>query len=124
MGKIKEVDKKTIYLFKKFARENRFWETYKKYAKSLNCTSRTSFVHIVQIVEPIKLIQSSTIFNSWMDIPPHTFDYWSSLSREWARICLKEGLYHNKNKCYSYALDFIVGLTSEEKRQLLENFDF
>lgn len=94
-----DIDKKTIYLFKKFARENSFWEEYKKLSESLK---KISFIELVTRCEPVELIQSSYYFCCWPSSYTRRGDEWTVLSYRWARICVENNLWHSKIHTATY----------------------
>lgn len=103
-----EIAKKTIYLFKKFAREKGFWEEYKNLSCPLNNEGIT-FIYLVSrvISEPIKLIQSSTYFCNWPTSYTKNGIEWCNLSYEWAKICVENELWYDKFEAQSYSRAFI-----------------
>jgi len=103
-----EIAKKTIYFFKKFAREKEFWEEYKKLSSPLN-DDRITFIDLVSRVirEPIELIQSSTYFCHWPSYYTENGIKWCDLSYEWAKICVKNELWYYKSEAKSYSMAFI-----------------
>lgn len=103
-----EIAKKTIYFFKKFAREKGFWEEYKKLSCPLNNKGIT-FIDLVskEIQEPIELIQSSTYFCTWSSNITKKGILWRNLSYEWAKICAENELWYDKFEAKSYSIAFI-----------------
>ena len=103
-----EIAKKTIYLFKKFARKKGFWEEYKKLSYPLN-VGRITFIDLVSrvILEPIELIQSSTYFCNWPSYYTKNGIKWRDLSYEWAKICVENELWYDKLEAKSYSKAFI-----------------
>lgn len=103
-----EIAKKTIYFFKKFAREKGFWEEYKELSYPLNNKGIT-FVNLVskEIQEPIQLIQSSTYFCNWLSNVTKKGIMWRNLSYEWAKICAENELWYDKFEAKSYSIAFI-----------------
>lgn len=108
-----EIAKKTIYLFKKFAREKGFLEEYKKLSLPLK---KMTFIDLVSKVmpEPIELIQSSTYFCCWPASCTKKGIMWRDLSYEWAKICVENELWYDKFEAKSYSETFIHN--SEGKR--------
>lgn len=103
-----EIAKKTIYFFKKFAREKGFWEEYKKLSRPLNREGITFIDLVFRIIsEPIKLIQSSTYFCTWPTNYTKNGIKWCDLSYEWAKICAENELWYDKLEAKSYSRDFI-----------------
>ena len=103
-----EIAKKTIYLFKKFAREKGFWEEYKKLSRPLN-HERITYIDLVSrvIPEPIELIQSSVHFCNWPSFYTENGIEWRNLSYEWAKICAENKLWYDKFVAVSYSKAFI-----------------
>ena len=103
-----EIAKKTIYLFKKFAREKGFWEEYKNLSRPLNHEGIT-FIDLVSRVvpEPIELIQSTAYFCHWPSNYTKDGLKWCDLSYEWAKVCAENELWHDKFKAESYSKTFI-----------------
>lgn len=103
-----EIAKKTIYFFKKFAREKGFWEEYKKLSRPLNNKGLT-FIDLVSrvILEPIELIQSSVYFCCWPSNITKKGILWRNLSYEWAKICAENELWYDKFEAKSYSKSFI-----------------
>lgn len=94
-----KIAKKTLYLFKKYARQNNFWEEYKKLSTPLNrLKNPLSFKQVVLNYEPIQLIQNAEAFCHW----PNSITDWGRMSARWAKICIEEGLYYNSQLCYTY----------------------
>ena len=96
------IARKTLYLFKKFAREHHFWEEYKKLSVQLKGSRK--FIDVVREYEPVELIQSSKAFCTW---PSYTnnekrTESWMSLSRRWALICFQNKLFYNEEKALKY----------------------
>lgn len=102
-----EIAKKTIYLFKKFARKKGFWEEYKELSLPLN--KGITFIELVsrKIQEPIELIQSATYFCEWPSYYTKDGIKWCNLSYEWAKICAENELWYDKSKAKSYSSAFI-----------------
>ena len=121
-NKVDNLTKKVVYLFKKYARENGFWEEYKKLSFPLNDkNNQKTFIQVVDENEPVTLIQNAKAFCSW---PSHFTTkglYWSLLSSNWAKICVKEKLYRNKRNCFFY-IDTNIYLSREEKLELLGDY--
>lgn len=101
--------KKVVHEFKKFARKNNFWESYKKLSIPLNrANNRVSkhpikFVELVELCEPVELIQSTKYFCCWpTSRAGGSGRYWYDLSTEWARICLSKCLWYNADTAMRY----------------------
>jgi hypothetical protein len=107
-----DVVKRTVYEFKKFARKHKFWEEYKRLSVRLGNRKepyidrynvQVTFIQLVEAVEPVSLIQGSSTFCSWPKSKTEHGEYWSELSKQWAYLCLTNGLFHDEKK----ALDFV-----------------
>ena len=96
-----EVIKKTLYEFKKFAREGGFWERYKTLSNPLK---RKTFLEILDDNEPVELIQSSNCFCTW---PFGETGIWRTRSMEWAKICLDNNLFFDEQYAKRYVKAFI-----------------
>lgn len=117
-----DIIKKTVYLFKKYAREKGFWEEYKRLSNPLNYKNHPrTFLQIVKDNEPVKLIQNTSVFCSWPSICTFNGLYWSKLSADWVRICVKEKLYWNKKACFKY-IDMSIFMSRSEKLKLLGDY--
>ena len=112
-----EIAKKTIYLFKKFARKKGFWEEYKKLSYPLNDEGIT-FIDLVSrvILEPIELIQSPAYFCNWPSYYTENGLKWCDLSYEWAKICAENELWYDKLEAKTYSRTFISN--SEGKKYM------
>jgi hypothetical protein len=104
------VVKNTIYAFKKFLRDNKCWEQYKRSSKPINGNDHfgkwiepISFKQLVTLCEPVELIQSTTYFCSWAC----DTNIWSPLSIKWAKYCLDNGLYYDFGKALTYVKTYI-----------------
>ena len=102
-----EVIKKTVYLFKQFARKNNFWEEYKCSSRPMiglpHFPRKYSFKEVVGMCEPVELLQSSTYFCLWLDHKPRKCSKkWNELSEEWARICIENNLFFNRDRGIRY----------------------
>jgi hypothetical protein len=64
---------------------------------------QVTFIQLVEAVEPVSLIQGSSTFCSWPKSKTEHGEYWSELSKQWAYLCLTNGLFHDEKK----ALDFV-----------------
>ena len=97
------IAKNTIYAFKKFLRDNKCWEQYKHLSNPMNGFGKwlepISFKQLVTLCEPVELIQSSTYFCSWEWV---TANIWSTLSKKWAKYCLKNKVYYDYENAKSY----------------------
>lgn len=121
-----DVTKRTVYFFKKYAREKGFWEEYKALSIPLNkprcrlSSSRKpiSFIEVVNEYEPVKLIQNANAFCHWPSLVTKNGLRWSILSAYWAKICVKEKLYRNKTKSLEYIVQNIR-INSQERKDLL-----
>jgi hypothetical protein len=105
------VAKNTVHAFKKFLRDKKQWERYKRSSVPLNGYDRfgewlkpISFKELVTQCEPVELIQSSRFFCTWSG---GSSIIWHPLSKEWARYCLKNGLYYDIDKALEYVRSFI-----------------
>jgi hypothetical protein len=101
--KKEEVIKKTLYEFKKFAREWGFWEEYKTLSYPINART-DSFIGVIGKCEPVELIQNATYFCSW---PIGTYNIWHRRSQKWANICLNNGLFFDEDKARTYVRTYI-----------------
>jgi len=103
MGKPKDdITKKALYYFKKFARENNFWEHYKKLSDPINMEGKT-FIDVLNENEPIKIIQNACAFCHWP--PPSPFQShpnWGTLSMRWAKICCENDIMRDKIIALNY----------------------
>ena len=95
------VAKKALYEFKKFAREHEFWEKYKMMSKSIQ---EGKFINKLNNEEPIKLIQNANVFCHW---PPSEHNFWQSLSRNWADLCIEHKIYRDIDYVMYYYKGFI-----------------
>ena len=105
-----------MYEFKKFARQHKFWEEYKRLSYRLGYRKpdyynkdlkKVSFIELVEEVEPVTLIQSTSSFCNWPHIKNTNGDYWAVLSKEWAYICLKNGLFYREHQALSFVKNCI-----------------
>ena len=120
-----EVTKRTVYFFKKYAREKEFWEEYKALSTPLNppryrfSSDRKpiTFIDVVKEYEPVKLIQNVSAFCSWPSTHTKSGLTWASLSADWAKICIKEKLYRDKKLSFNYIANNIA-ISDAERRKL------
>ena len=61
-----------------------------------------SFIELVRQNEPVKLIQSCEVFCGWPNFFTKSGYQWRDLSEKWADICLKNQLYHNRDRAFEY----------------------
>lgn len=126
-----------MYEFKKFARQHKFWEEYKRLSYRLGYRKpdyynkdlkKVSFIELVEEVEPVTLIQSTSSFCNWPTTKNTNGDYWAVLSREWAYMCLKNGLFYDEHQALSFVRSFISAglhdryIREKEQGQLELNF--
>lgn len=122
-----------MYEFKKFARQHKFWEEYKQLSVRLGnrpevfkLHKQISFIELVGEDEPVKLIQGSSIFCPWPKYRTNNGDFWSSLSQEWAYLCLRNGLFYNEEKALNFVGSFISATVRnrylKEKKELQLEF--
>ena len=117
---ISELAKKTLRLFKKFAKENKFFLRYIKLSNPLK--RGKTFIQVIDECEPISLIQSSSYFCAWPCVPfdtrfaPYATSKktWRQLSYEWGQICADNELWHDKYEAERYASTFICGEHGEK----------
>jgi len=108
------ITKKTLYLFKKFLREEKAWEQYKYLSVPLKTTS---LIDIINENEPVYLLQGSQVFCPW---PWGSAFLWEKLSKKWARICIQNNLYRNHPRALRY-LGYISLELYLEFRNRVEN---
>jgi hypothetical protein len=53
------------------------------------------------------LIQSTSVFCIWPHSKNINGDYWADLSKEWAYICLKNGLFYREHQAVSFVKNCI-----------------
>jgi hypothetical protein len=114
----KEIIKRTVYEFKKFARQHKFWEEYKRLSVRLGSRkepyihrdyNQVTFIQLVGEVEPVSLIQGSSVFCSWPKSITEHGEHWIELSKQWAYFCLTNGLFYEEEKALRFVEIFISG---------------
>jgi len=101
-----KIVRNVVYEFKKFAREQNFWEDYKRFSTQLQ--KGFAFYDVVDKYEPVKLIQNVEAFCRWCDCP--TIHPWDTLTKMWVDTCLKNDLYY----CRSVALEYVNNYISHK----------
>jgi hypothetical protein len=128
---VEKIVKRTVYEFKKFARQHKFWEEYKRLSFRLgNGDSRiydqVSFIELVRENEPVKLIQGTSVFCCWPCAKTFNGEYWSDVSKQWARICLSNGLFYDEDNALNFVGTFISSSMKiqyiKEKKELRLDF--
>jgi hypothetical protein len=66
-----------------------------------------SFIELVRNNEPVKLIQSPGVFCAWPNSLTKSRHRWRDLSEKWADICLKNHLYHYRDRAFEYVRENI-----------------
>ena len=98
--------KNIVNEFKKFARQHKFWEDYKRFSNPLK--DGMTFYTVVDSNEPVKLIQNANAFCRWSDNACMLRHDWQHFSDMWADICLKNNFYYDKE----YALNYVSHVMS------------
>ena len=131
-----DVVKRTVYEFKKFARQHKFWEEYKHLSVRLGYRTndpyvlrnhkQVTFVQLVEEVEPVTLIQGASSFCTWPTKKTNKGEYWAELSKEWAYFCLTNGLVYVEEEALKFVKIYVSRIVYErylrEKRELSLKF--